>query len=183
MKKQLKTMILVLALLATACTKSDEEGDLINDTPRSEVPDALVGKWLNGTFSMSNWWTYDGQYAGNPFSSSRAFHFEKNGDAEFFQVIKSFNGACSTEAFTYFRGTVQFNADGSFTFYPRQGNFRGFYSCASGNNFNRPAGVDELNPIKLYWDRQFNNGQEYLVTRFGANDPDVQSSWFKPTTW
>lgn len=39
-------------------------------------PQLPAGKWLNGTFSMSNWWSYDGkQYVGNPYSQSIAFNF------------------------------------------------------------------------------------------------------------
>lgn len=176
--------VCLTVLSATGCSKDNDDNIIISDTPRSEVPDELVGKWLNGTFSMSNWYTYDGQYAGNPYSSSRAFSFEKNGNAEFFQVIKTYNGACSTDAFTNYKGTVKFNNDGSFTFYPQQGTYRGFYSCASSSNFNRPATKDEMKSFTLFWKNEtHDNGQEYMVTRFGANDPDNQASYFKPTTW
>ena len=61
-------------------------------------PHQLTGKWLNGTFSMSNWWSYDGKkYIGNPYSRSVAFNFSENGEAEFFLVIKTHTGYCSTE--------------------------------------------------------------------------------------
>ncbi|GAO43488.1 hypothetical protein [Flavihumibacter petaseus] len=182
----MKVAILGMALLmVVACSKSSDDEVVIPDTPRSEVPEALTGKWLNGTFSMSNWYTYDGQYAGNPFSSSRAFQFSRNGDAEFFQVIVSNDGACTRQAFTEFKGTVQFDATTqSFTFYPRQGRFRGFYSCNSGSNFDRSATRDELKPIKLYWNGYEDEfGQAWLVTRFGPNDPDTQASYFRPTSW
>jgi len=183
------TLVLLLAtcLLFTACSKN-KDGDevLIHDTPRTDVPDELVGKWLNGTFSMSNWWSYDGkQYGGNPYSSSRAFNFSANGDAEFFQIIKTFNGSCSEEAFTYFKGTVEFNeAGGYFTMHPQRGNFRGFYSCAANRNFNRSATRDELKPIKLYWAHgPDNNGVNWLVTAFRADAPETEYSYFKETNW
>jgi hypothetical protein len=48
------------------------------------TPHHLTGKWLNGTFSMSNWWTYDGKkYIGNPYTRSVAFNFTENGEANF----------------------------------------------------------------------------------------------------
>jgi hypothetical protein len=180
--------LLAFCLFFTACSKDkNKEGEiLIRDAPRTEVPDELVGKWLNGTFSMSNWWSYDGkQYEGNPYSSSRAINFSKNGDVEFFQVIKTFNGSCATEAFTYFKGTVEFNdAEGWFTIHPQKGNFRGYYGCASGSNFNRAATLDELKPIKLFWaSGPDNNGENTLVTAFRADAPPSEYSYFKETNW
>ena len=185
MKKLMLFSVCAVLLVITGCNHKDGGSVLIPDTPRSEVPDALVGQWLNGTFAMSNWYTYDGQYAGNPFSSSRAFTFTKDGHAEFFQIIKTFDGVCATDAMTEFKGTVKFDAnDGSFTFYPQQGKFRGYYSCLPSKNFSRSAKKEELNPIKLYWDKETDtNNQEWMVTRFRADAPDTEASYFKPTNW
>lgn len=176
---------LLAVVLATSCEKDDADEILVKDTPRSETPDALVGKWLNGTFAMSNWWTYDGKnYVGNPYSRSTAFNFSKNGDAEFFLVIKTHTGTCSTEGFTYMKGTVKFdNTNQSFTFYPQRGNYRGFYSCSSGSNFDRTATRDELTPSVYYWTKETDtNGQQWLVIRFSA-DPGTAGSYFKITNW
>jgi len=143
------------------------------------------GKWLNGTFSMSNWWTYDGkQYVGNPYSRSVAFNFAEKGKSEFFLIIKTHSGYCTTEAFTYLKGTVEFTeGEQSFTFYPASGNYRGFYSCAAGSNFNRPARPAELKPTKYYWSMEKDSqGQEYMVIRFSA-DKSTAGSYFKPTDW
>lgn len=107
-----------------------------NETGAKKIPAALVGKWLNGSFSMSNWWSYDGKkYIGNPYTRSVAFNFSENGDVEFYLVIKTHTGYCSTEAFTYHKGKLKVNeAEQSFTVYPESGNYRGFYSCAAGSN-------------------------------------------------
>jgi hypothetical protein len=174
------------AVIAVACSKKGNDDVVVPNTPRSEVPDELTGKWLNGTFSMSNWWSYDGKnYLGNPYSRSTAFTFLKNGDAEFFQVIKTFNGSCATEGFTYFKGTVKLDAvNHSLTFYPQKGNYRGFYQCASGSNFNRAAKADELKPITVYWSRETdNNNQVWMVTSFTPNAPDSEKTYFKPSNW
>jgi len=181
-------LLLASCLMLNACSKNkDKNGEvLIPDTPRTEVPDELAGKWLNGTFSMSNWWSYNGtKYEGNPYSSSRAISFSKNGDVEFFQVLKSFNGSCSSEAFTYFKGTVAFDEeDGSFTIHPQKGNFRGYYSCAAGNNFNRAATREELKPIKLFWGYgPDNNGVNWLITAFSEDAPQTEYTYFKQTNW
>ena len=143
------------------------------------------GKWLNGTFSMSNWWTYDGkQYVGNPYTRSVAFNFSDKGRSEFYLIIKTNSGYCTTEAFTYLKGTVQFTeGEQSFTFVPVSGNYRGFYSCASRSNFNRAAKPEELKPSKYYWTMEKDNqGQEMLVIRF-SNDPSAAASYFKKADW
>jgi hypothetical protein len=150
-----------------------------------KIPAELVGKWLNGTFSMSNWWSYDGKkYIGNPYSRSVAFNFSANGEAEFFLIIKTHTGYCSTEAFTYQKGKVTFNeANQSFTVTPEKGNYRGFYSCASGSNFDRPAKQEELKPSTYYWSFETNEyNQRHLVIRFSP-DKSSAGSYFKPTTW
>ena len=148
-------------------------------------PQLPTGKWLNGTFSMSNWWSYDGkQYVGNPYSQSIAFNFSEKDKSEFFLVIKTHTGYCSTEAFTYLKGTVKFTeGERSFTFTPASGNYRGFYSCASGSNFNRPARPEELKPTKYYWSMEKDSqGREMMAIRFN-NDPASAASYFKKGDW
>ena len=149
------------------------------------TPHQLTGKWLNGTFSMSNWWTYDGKkYIGNPYTRSVAFNFTESGEAEFFLIIKTHTGYCSTEAFTYQKGKVKFNdADHSFTIYPDKGNYRGFYSCAPGSNFDRSAKPEELKAATYYWSMEKDeSGQEWMVIRFSP-DKTTAGSYFKQTTW
>jgi hypothetical protein len=149
------------------------------------TPHHLTGKWLNGTFSMSNWWTYDGKkYIGNPYTRSVAFNFTENGEAEFFLIIKTHTGYCSTEAFTYQKGRVKFNdGDQSFTIYPDKGNYRGFYSCAAGSNFDRAAKPEELKAATYYWTMEKDaSGQEWMVIRFSP-DRTAAGSYFKQTSW
>ncbi|TDH26417.1 hypothetical protein EXU57_09980 [Segetibacter sp. 3557_3] len=186
MKSNLVFTAFLVVVLLTACEKTDGAEDvLIPNTPKSEVPNELTGKWQNGTFAMSNWWSYDGkQYLGNPYTRSTAFSFQKNGDMEFFQVIKTFTGTCSTEGFTTYKGTVKFDhANQSFTMYPQSGNFRGFYSCASGSNFNRPVKKEELKPTTFYWSTETDsNGQKWMVIKFDQQ-ASSQGTYFKPANW
>lgn len=156
-----------------------------NDSNAGKVPTKLAGKWLNGTFAMSNWWTYDGKnYLGNPYNRSVAFNFNKDGSAEFFLIIKTFNGYCSTEAFTYQKGKVTFDETGqSFSFIPEQGSYRGFYSCAASSNFNRPAKTEELKTSKYYYNFEKNEeGKEWLVIRFSLDQSET-GSYFKSVEW
>ncbi|MBX3241878.1 MAG: hypothetical protein KIT80_12895 [Chitinophagaceae bacterium] len=185
MKHVLLSLITAGCLFLLSCEKDSDGKDLITDTPKTETPSFLRGQWLNGNFAMSQWWTYDGQYVGNPYQSSRAFTFKPNGEAEFFQVIKTHTGACATEAFSYFKGTTAFDVqEKTLTFYPRQGNFRGFYSCSSGQNFNRDAARNELNTIKLYYEEVTDSeGQKWMVTSFTKNAPDTEKNHFRLTNW
>lgn len=153
--------------------------------PAEKIPAELEGKWLNGTFSMSEWWSYDGKkYLGNPYTRSVAFNFSKAGESEFFLIIKTNSGYCTTEGFTYQKGKVVFNeAEHSFSFQPTTGNYRGFYSCAAGSNFDRPAKPEELKTTKYYWSMENDsNGQRWLVIRFSP-DPSSPGSYFKQSNW
>ena len=177
-------MVVVLAVFALAAHVSAADTLAKREHPGG-IPIALVGKWLNGSFSMSNWWSYDGKkYIGNPYTRSVAFNLTADGEAEFFLVIKTHTGYCSTEAFTYQKGNVKVNeADQSFTIYPSKGNYRGFYSCASGSNFDRPAKKEELKPTTYYWSfEKTGNGQQWLVIRFSP-DKSSAGSYFKTTEW
>lgn len=184
MKNAIYAACLLLFTVAGMSVRAGERDTVVQKKP-DNIPPALVGKWLNGSFSMSNWWTYDGKkYIGNPYTRSVAFHFTEQGTAEFFLVIKTHTGYCSTEAFTYHKGKIKVNeADQSFTIYPEKGNYRGFYSCASGSNFDRPAKPEELKPSTYYWSfEKTEDGRQWLVIRFSA-DKSSPGSYFKTAEW
>jgi hypothetical protein len=91
--------------------------------------------------------------------------FSKDGSAEFYLAINTYNGWCRTEGLTYQKGTVKFNeANHSFTFYPQQGNYRGLYSCSPESNFDRSAPADELKPATYYYTITIDEfGKEWMV--------------------
>ena len=181
--KQIKYLVLGVASLLMLSFKAVEPGKKHNTT--LSPAHVLTGKWLNGTFSMSNWWSYDGKkYIGNPYTRSVAFSFTETGEAEFFMAIKTHTGYCSTEGFTYQKGKVKFdNTTQSFTVYPDEGNYRGFYSCAAGSNFDRPAKPDDLKAATYYWSMEKDeSGQQWLVIRFSP-DRSSAGSYFKQTSW
>ena len=107
MKSKIITLFAITSLLLLI--HAGNATDTIRTISSEKIPAELTGKWLNGTFSMSNWWSYDGKkYIGNPYSRSVAFNFLATGETEFFLVIKTHTGYCSTEAFTYHKGNVIF---------------------------------------------------------------------------
>lgn len=178
--------MLALVMLSVSCKKSaDGPKGIDNSTPRTNVPTAMQGQWLSGTFSMSEWWSYDGtQYEGNPYERSVAFNLSPNGDAEFYLAVATYNGACRTEGFTYQKGTVAFNeAAHSFTFYPQQGNYRGLYSCTPGSNFDRDALASELHAVTYYYSFETDElGKEWMLIRFSADETEFPS-YFQETNW
>jgi hypothetical protein len=186
--KLISPVVLGMVMMAQSIvTGSGAVSPLLQSTKAggNKVPAELVGKWLNGTFSMSNWWSYDGKkYIGNPYTRSVAFDFSGNGEAQFYLAIKTHTGYCSTEAFTFLKGKLKINeAEQSFTLVPDKGNYRGFYSCASGSNFERPAKPEELKPTTYYWSVEKNEQNEpQLIIRFSP-DPNAPKNYFKPASW
>ena len=171
------------AILFTSCKKnSDTPGNVTGDTPRSEVPDEMVGQWLDGNFSMTDWYDYNGNWTGNAYERSTAFDFSKKGDASFFLMISTYDGYCRTQGLTDLQGTVKFDeANHSFTLYPQQGRYRGFYSCQPDQNFDRAAEADELKPTTYYYSFETSGGITYMVIRFSPDSEEA--SYFKRTSW
>lgn len=92
-------------------------------TPRTEVPDEMVGAWEAGYIDFEFWENYrEGYYAGrNAIPSREAMVLSKNGDAKFYRYEFAFN---LYEELIDCEGTVAFHGDGTFTFYPVQGRKR-----------------------------------------------------------
>ena len=172
MKKVVLTVIrplLVVLLVSTiiSCKKESELG------PGGFVPNDMAGKWLHGTFAMSNFWGYDGSYQGNPFEQSVAFDFKASGHFEMYYIGVANDYGCRTEALSHYKGKVDFDeAARTFTITPTEGTFRGFYSCASNRNFNRKASSDELKPQTFSY--EFTEDGKWLM---------INGSSFKITSW
>ena len=173
MKKYL-FFILTSAALAISCTKTEQ----IDPAVQSKTPSEVAGKWMWGTFSMSNFWSYDGQYAGKPYEQSLVFDFKANGEYEEYVINSVSSYSCKTEAFSYFKGKVKFDeAEKSLTITPTEGNYRGFYSCTPGQNFKRAAKPSELKVQKFYY--EVSGGKLFL--RDSPADTDVFA--MKSTSW
>lgn len=171
-------MLLAVAVLGTNCK---QDGDMV---PGGHVDAKAVGKWMYGSFAMSQFWSYDGSYRGNPFELAVVFDFKANGTYEkyFVSSARDYN-SCRTEAFTYESGSVDFNeADGTFTTTATAGKYRGFYSCVPGRNINRNMERSELKKQTYYYEVvKGSNGQPNIVVRF--NQGDTNTSTFRPTSW
>ena len=124
------------------------------------MPDELVGAWEHGTIDFVLWENYrEGYYAGrNAIPSREAMVFEKNGDAKFYRYEFAFG---LYEELIDCTGTVTFNSDGTFTFYPRQGRKRYYNTRHSEDNKDRPLNSTELNNPKIAGKRGYTyNGSD-----------------------
>lgn len=139
----MKKASVAVVLLATVCTlmigcskkgSSGGNGNFGNG-PRSEVPDALVGYWINGSSSISNFWNYNGSYVGAGYELAVGYMFYKNGDAKEYFYYTSTSTYCRTQTLGYKEGTVKFDeAAKTFTFSPASGNWRSYNSCGSSQS-------------------------------------------------
>ena len=138
--QRILTLALCTFLLSSSsCQKSKSsspgenppEGNYGNN-PKAPVPDELVGYWLTGTSSITNFWDYNGTYAGNALELAVGYMFYKNGNArEYFYYTKT-TAYCRDQVLGYREGTVVFNTtEKTFKFYAASGNYRRFDACGS----------------------------------------------------
>jgi hypothetical protein len=185
-----KIILVAMSLIVLASCSKDKDvvpvpnpnnNDNNGNSNPGNVPQEAVGKWLHGTFSMSEYWGYDGTYYGNPFSQSVAFYFMSNGNYEMYYTGQTNDYGCTTDAFSYYKGYVNFT-DSSFTVHPQEGNFRGYYSCNSSGNFDRPAAASELKVQTFYYTFETDTiNKKWMVVRFDPSDQ--YPSYFAQTTW
>ncbi len=146
------------------------------------VPGPIIGNWVQGTFSLTEFWNYDGSYAGKGTEQANVFVFGPNGECEYYFIMTTRIYNCTSKVFNYRKGTVVFDeANGSFTFTPASGNYRGFYSCAPSSNFSRDATPEELVPKTYYYQMEDRDGTPYMVVRSEPGSPIIHN--FMKTVW
>jgi hypothetical protein len=182
----MKTVFLFFALALVSMNCTTKSTDVTPTGGSSTVPSELVGKWLKGSFSMTNFFTYDGQDLGKGYESSRALNLTRDGQGELFLYFHTFDGYCHSHAFTYVKGRVTVEGD-VLTITATSGRYRGAYTgaCGSRSGFDRAMTSSEVQQqvIKLYWSVEKRDGQTYLVTKFDRTANDSASDFFKPTNW
>lgn len=145
--------LFALVTLSVACKQGNEPViDPSTDGPSapstgggSRIPSELVGKWSYGTFSPTNFWDYNGVYAGNAYEQALVFDFHADGTYEQYVINSVMSYNCRTEAYSYFKGRITVNeSNHSFVITPTGGNYRGYYSCAPKSNIKRDAKQSEL---------------------------------------
>ena len=146
----MKQLFLFLSLISALTNCKPDNGNPNNPsgTPRTEVPDELVGAWENGSIDFVMWENYkEGYWAGRNAAPSReAMVFNKNGDAKFYRYEFGLN---QYEELIDCTGTVTFNGDGTFTFYPVKGRKRFIDSRYAPHSSDRALNATELKSPKI----------------------------------
>lgn len=154
----------LFALLASACSGGDStgpngdgtgspvenpgdnggSGDNGGDNGGTQVPAELVGKWMHGTISPTNFWDdHTGQYMGNAYGMADYVTFGKDGRYEEFVYLYSQMYNCRTQIWTSKQGTVSVNGD-EITFHLKKGKYQVADTCSQRNNYSRPMTADEV---------------------------------------
>jgi hypothetical protein len=130
--------------------------------PKTEVPDELVGSWADGSFDFVLWENYQQGYwsSRNAVPVREAMVFSKNGDARYYRYETLY---IFYESLVDCTGTVTFNNNGTFTFYPAQGRKRYYDTRDSSRNYDRPLTKEELIEPKIAGTRGY--------TYNGSTDP------------
>lgn len=185
----MKCILLFLGILTCLgfqqCKKGDDvkEQDLYAGVPSSRVPTQLSGVyWFSGTLSAISWFDRDGHRLGNDYEAGREYQFfEKDGKGRmlFLQYVGLRTSAtCVTEHYTRLEGAVVFEGD-LFTFYPVAGEFKTVKDkCSAGNGtVKRPAGKNDLKPVKYRWEVKIIDGRRLFYT-YEEQDTAHESALF-----
>ncbi|HYF29519.1 MAG TPA: hypothetical protein VD993_00220 [Chitinophagaceae bacterium] len=166
MKKLIFLLSMITVVGTVSCSKDDNGGGGNPNPPRTEVPDELVGAWEHGTIDFTFWENYrEGTWAGrNAVPTREAMIFNKNGDAKFYRYEFLFN---FYEKLIDCTGTVTFNGDGTFTFYPTKGRKRFYHTQHPSKNYDRALTGNELNDPIIAGKR----GYVYVGT---SNPPSIR---------
>jgi hypothetical protein len=150
--RKLTLLFIMAAVLGTMGCKrddgTDEDPPGSDNTPRTQVPDELVGAWEDGSLDFVLWENYrEGYWAGRNAAPTReAMVFSKNGDAKFYRYEFAYG---LYETLVDCEGTVAFNiSEGTFTFYPVKGRKRHYDSRHPENNKDRALTSAELTDPK-----------------------------------
>lgn len=157
--------LLMVSIFGTVSCTEEETPEIYPNQPRSAVPDELVGYWLNGTSSITNFWGYNGAYQGAAYELALGYQFYKDGRAReyFYYTNTSYN--CRSQVLGYKEGTVEIDLENNtIKFYPADGNYRSYNTCSSSQNgATKIYGASELYPAKSSTYRNIelirNNGQ------------------------
>jgi hypothetical protein len=164
-----RAAVLLSAALLTACGGDSSTGPgetPVFDTPRTEVPDVLVGRWMYGSISPTNFWNdHTGQYAGNAYGFADHITFQENGTYTRLVYIYTQNYGCRTQVWTQMQGTVTVDGE-TFTLYPGVGRYKAADTCIARYNFDRAmtrAELAEKQGDGYDWFFQTESGRTYLM--------------------
>jgi hypothetical protein len=121
-----KTVFFLFSLITISFLTSCKKDDAKPETPKTQVPDAFVGKWEVGNFNMSNFFTYDGSSPYIAGNDAVAYSISKDGNAEQF-IYYQFDDGSKKQVLAHRKGTVTYDENTkTLKFCPKEGSFRTF---------------------------------------------------------
>lgn len=149
------TICFVLTTLLFSTNNATARDGGTGNTPRSAVPENLVGYWLTGSTSIGNFWGYDGGFKGAGYEIATGYMFYKDGRAKQYFYYTSTSYYCRTQVLGYREGTVVFDTkNNTFQFYATDGNYRNYNSCGKsqspGYGEKKPYAEKDLYPNKKF---------------------------------
>lgn len=167
-------MAITTILSAYAC--STDDGDTIEDSPKSEVPTYLTGDWMDS-------WSWFMQYSFEPLlynpSTKIWFHgshdawsmdprpgfglqIDNEGNFIWTVAVSTSAGGCQVNTVEYLKGTVEVNHN-KITFHPKVRRKKHHSVCNPGNNFDRDEDKGSFSLNFKITDGDNYNGHEVKV--------------------
>jgi len=188
-------LIAVMALLCMgySCKKAEDkpeeiEGDY-GSHPKSTVPDELVGYWIAGVSSISNFWGYNGTYQGPANEIAVGYMLYKDGRAKEYFYYTSTSTYCRTQVLGYKEGTVKADLEAkTLEMFYASGNYRSFNTCGSANppgfGESKKYTAAELYPAKKMlmtgWHFKVVNGKQVLAVPIGDGEEQLYQKSTEP---
>ncbi len=158
-KIRLVIAIMIAALMLAACKDGsagsrDRGIENAGNTPRTQVPEVLVGRWEHGESGGSS-----------------SLSFTADGNFEFASWFEVSLYGCDKTFFTYKSGTMTV-AGNTITLYPQVSDFKRTDSCNPQNNYEEP---DSLEPEAFL----FQLGTDVLGVFMVRHRPDGQVTVYR----
>jgi len=160
--------------------------DPIVNSPSSAVPaDFKGGGWFWGTVSALSHYDPIGNNLGRDWEAGRKIEFyEENGQGrmDFNQYLGTRNFSnCVTEIYTHKKGSIKFEGQNKYIFYPVEGTIRtvksGKSSSCAKENILRQLTKDQLTPDTALYQIKMVQGRKFLYV-YQATDTDMKSPLF-----
>ena len=173
---RLSILLLALSAACAAAYAAAPDGEVPNSvgqTPHTGVPQELVGTWINGAVSATNFYNPATGSWSNGHGTGLFYRFNADGTFEYGWQEYANSYGCGERALVYKKGTVTVDAaTHTVQVYPRSSVVRGESSCSASSNYEKPGPTAQET---LIWDwAKDEYGHTYLLLRF----PSTGFSWF-----
>jgi len=173
MKKMFLLGLMVNLLMLGSCKKDDKgtSNEIPSNLPRTDVPAALQGTWMYGTFSMTEYWNQNpADYLGNALTMAIAFKFNTDGTYEQYFTSSSVTAGAATYQQAVTKGTVVIDlVQHTITTHPANSHYK---RTRSGTVLEeRDLRPDEISSVKYFYEAgTTSNGTKALYLALSVNE-------------